>query len=90
MVTGWSPTVEEEDGMVVVGMTEEEREGVEEEAGETNGRSEVTSLSAGVEEGGEDTRGAVWTGGGEVSIVGGMLASGKVEGTEVAMTAETV
>lgn len=29
-------------------------------------------------------------GGGEVSIVGGMLAVGKVEGTEGAMTAETV
>lgn len=76
--------------MAVVGMTEEEREGVEEEVGETDGRSEETSMAAGVEEGGGDTRGAVWTRGGEVSIVGGMLAGGKVEGTEVAMTAETV
>lgn len=73
-----------------MGMTEEEREGVEEEVGETDGRSEETSMAAGVEEEGGDTRGGVWTGGGEVSIVGGMLADGKVEGTEVAMTAETV
>lgn len=74
--------------MAVVGMTEEEREGVEGEVEETDGRSEETSLHVRVEEGGEDTRGAVWAGGGEVSIVGGMLAGGKVEGTEVAMTAE--
>lgn len=54
MVTGWSPTAEEEEGggagwavavegaswgpgMAVVGMTEEEREGVEEVVGEADG-----------------------------------------------------
>lgn len=42
------------------------------------------------EEGGDDTRGTVWEEGGEVSIVGGMLVSGKEEGTEVALTAGTV
>lgn len=46
-----------------------------------------------MEEGGEDTSGTVWAGGGEVSIVWGMpemLANGKMEGTEGAMTAEIV
>lgn len=43
-----------------------------------------------VEEGGEDTRGAVWTGGGEVSMDGGMLAGGKEEGSEVALTTGAV
>lgn len=45
-----------------------------------------------MEEGGEDTKGDVCAGGEEVSIVGGMLemlAVGKVEGAEVAVTAET-
>lgn len=76
----WGP------GMAVVGMTEEEREAVEEEGGET-------SPGGRAEEGGEVTRGRAWAGGGEVSIDGGMLemlAGGKVEGTEVAMTAGTV
>lgn len=76
--------------MAVVGMTEDGREGVEETVEETDGRSEETSLAAGVAGAGGDTRGAVWTEGGEASIVGGMLAGGKVEGTEVAMTAGTV
>lgn len=104
MVTGWSPTAQEEEGgvgweaaegaswgpgMAVVGMTEEEREEMEEEVGEIDRWSEDTSPAIRVEEGGEDTRGAVWAGGGEVSIAGGMLAGGKVEGSEVAMTAET-
>lgn len=62
--------------MAVVGMTEDDREGEEQEGGETDGRSEETSLATKVEEGGEDTKGVVWTGGGEVSIVGGMLACG--------------
>lgn len=66
--------------MAVVGMTEEEREGAEEEGGETETRSEGTSP----EEGGEDMRGALWDAGGEGSIVGGMLVGGKVE--EAAMT----
>ena len=107
VVTGWSPTAEEEEemggrgvgreaaegaswgpGIAVVGMTVEEREVVE-EVGETDGRSEETSLAVGAEEGGEDKSEAAWIGGGEVSIVGGML-EGKVEGTEVAMTAGTV
>lgn len=43
-----------------------------------------------MEAGGEDTRGRVWAGGGEVSIVGGRLAGGNVEGAEVAMTGEAV
>lgn len=46
-----------------------------------------------MEEGGEDTKGTAWEGGGEVSLIGGMLetlAAGKVEGTEVAVTAVTV
>lgn len=74
--------------MAVVGMTEDEREGAEEAVEEADGRSEETSLAAGAA--GGDTRGAVWTEGGEASSVGGMLAGGKVEGTEVAMTAGTV
>lgn len=54
VVTGWSPTAEDEEegggvgweaaegaiwgpGMAVVGMTEEERDGAEEEGGETDG-----------------------------------------------------
>lgn len=73
--------------MAVVGMTEEDREGVEEEVGETDRRSEEISVAAGVEEGGEDTRGTVWMGGEEASIVG-RLAGGKMEGTEVAITVE--
>lgn len=67
--------------MAVVGMTVEEREGAGDEVGEIE---DETSVQAG----GEETRGAVRVCGGEVSIVGGMLTSGKVE--EVAMTAETV
>lgn len=66
----WGP------GMAVVGMTVEEREGEEQGGEETDGRSEETSLAAKVEAGGEDTKAAVWAGGGEVSIVGGMLACG--------------
>lgn len=104
VVTGWSPTMEEEEeggvvvwkevggvscgpGMAVVRMTEEEREAVEEEGGDTDGCSEETSLARRVEEGGEDT--GVWAGGGEVSSGGGrpeMLAGGKGEGADVAMT----
>lgn len=76
--------------MAVVGMTEDEREGVEETAEETDGRSEETSLAAGAAGAGGDARGPVWTEGGEASIVGGMLAGGKVEGTEAAMTAGAV
>lgn len=77
--------------MAVVGMTEEEREGVEEEGvGEIDGRSKGASLDTGGEEEGGDTRGTVWTGGGEVSIVGGKLAGGKLEGTEAALGAVTV
>lgn len=45
--------------MAVVGMTVEERVGVEEVVGETDWRSEETSLAVKVEEGGEDTLGAV-------------------------------
>lgn len=71
--------------MAVVGMTEDEREGVEEEVGEIDGRSKGTSLDAGGEEEGGDTRGTVWMGGGEVSIVGG-----KLEGTEATLGAVTV
>lgn len=40
-----------------------------------------------MEHGGEDT--GIWAGGEEMSPVGGMLAVGKVGGTEVAVTAET-
>lgn len=108
VVTGWSPTVEEEvegggdewgpaegaswgPGIAVVGMTEEEREEVEEVVGEADGRSEETSPAVRVEEVGEERRGAVWAGGGEVSIVGGMLAAGSgVEGKEGAATAGPV
>lgn len=71
--------------MVVVGMTEDEREGVEEEVGEIDRRSKGTSLDAGGEEEGGDTRGTVWMGGGEVSIV-----EGKLEGTEATLAAVTV
>lgn len=76
--------------MAVVGMTEDEREGVEEEVGEIDGRSKGTSLDAGGEEEGGDTRGTVWMGAGEVSIVGGKLAGGKLEGTEATLGAVTV
>lgn len=111
VVTGWSPTAEEEEevvmvegrgeereaaegaswgpGMAVVGMTVEEREGVEEEdGGETDGRSEGTSPVVREEEVGEERRGAAWAGGGEVSIAGGTLAAGS--GAEGAATAGAV
>lgn len=43
-----------------------------------------------MEGGGEGRRDAVWLGGGDVIIVGDMLAGGTVEGSEVEVAAECV
>lgn len=71
----------------MVGTTEEERAGPQEEAGESDERSKETSAEAGGEEDGGDAWGAVCTGGGEVSIAGETLAGGRTGGAEAAPAA---
>lgn len=73
--------------MAVVGAIER---GVPEEEEETEGWSEVISVGRGLEDDrGGETRGMTWAGGGEVSEVGETLVTGKAEGAEEALTAET-
>lgn len=76
--------------MAVVGTTEEEERAgpMEEELGESDGRSMESSAEAGGEEEGGDTWGAVWTGGGEASIGRGTLAGGREGGAEAAPAAD--
>lgn len=73
--------------MAVVGTTEEERAGPEEEVGDSDGRLNESSVEAGGEEEGGDTCWAVWTGGAEASIAGGTLVGGRVGGAEEAAAA---
>lgn len=74
--------------MAVVGTTVEERAGLEEEVGESKGRSKESSPEAGGEEEGGDTWAAVWMEGREAIIAGEALAGGMVGGAEAAMAAD--